>query len=90
MALAVASLWPCCGTQRSASYFHCYQKCSRVFLTLVEITRMLRRMNVGPRHLLDQIVQDWARKMVFVSKPRQVGKTTLTRSVPGEQDGYLS
>ena len=47
-------------------------------------------MSVVPRHLLDQIVQDLVRKMVFLSGPRQVGKTTLARSVPGAQDGYLS
>ena len=28
--------------------------------------------------------------MVFVAGPRQVGKTTLARSVPGAEDGYLN
>ncbi len=48
------------------------------------------RMEATTRYLQDQIVKDLARKMVFVSGPRQVGKTTLTRGLPGAEDGYLS
>jgi uncharacterized protein len=33
---------------------------------------------------------DLKRKMVFVAGPRQVGKTTLARSLPGAETGYLS
>jgi predicted AAA+ superfamily ATPase len=33
---------------------------------------------------------DLARKMVFVAGPRQVGKTTLARSLRGASSGYLS
>jgi uncharacterized protein len=47
-------------------------------------------MTVTPRYLLAQIRQDLKRKMVFVAGPRQVGKTTLTRSLPGAASGYLN
>jgi predicted AAA+ superfamily ATPase len=43
-----------------------------------------------PRYLLAQVRQDLARKMVFVGGPRQVGKTTLARSLPGSAAGYLN
>lgn len=45
-----------------------------------------------PRHryLLTQIEQDLQRKMVFVAGPRQVGKTTLARSLKGVDQGYLN
>jgi predicted AAA+ superfamily ATPase len=43
---------------------------------------------VDPRHLLPQVESDLLRKMVFVAGPRQVGKTTLARSLPGAADGY--
>lgn len=33
---------------------------------------------------------DLERKMVFVAGPRQVGKTTLARSLPGGDEGYLN
>jgi len=42
------------------------------------------------RYLLPQIKRDLARKMVFVSGPRQVGKTTLALALPGGPDGYLN
>jgi uncharacterized protein len=42
------------------------------------------------RYLLPQVRRDLARKMVFVAGPRQVGKTTLARSLPGARAGYLS
>jgi predicted AAA+ superfamily ATPase len=43
-----------------------------------------------PRYLAPQVRQDLARKMVFIAGPRQVGKTTLARSLPGAAAGYLS
>jgi uncharacterized protein len=45
-----------------------------------------------PRHryLLPQIERDLQRKMVFVAGPRQVGKTTLARSLEGADQGYLN
>ncbi len=36
-----------------------------------------------PRYLAGQILADLDRKMVFVAGPRQVGKTTLARGLPG-------
>ena len=42
------------------------------------------------RYLVPQIRRDLAKKMVFVAGPRQVGKTTLARSLPGGQAGYLN
>ena len=47
-------------------------------------------MKAHARYLAPQIQKDLARKMVFVSGPRQVGKTTLARSLPGAKDGYLN
>jgi predicted AAA+ superfamily ATPase len=46
-------------------------------------------MAVRPRYLTPQVRSDLARKMVFVAGPRQVGKTTLARSLPGAAAGYL-
>lgn len=43
-----------------------------------------------PRYLLPQIRRDLARKMVFVAGPRQVGKTTMARALPGGKPGYLT
>ena len=43
-----------------------------------------------PRYLAGQVLADLDRKMVFVAGPRQVGKTTLARSLPGAADGYLN
>jgi len=42
------------------------------------------------RYLRPQIERDLERKMVLVAGPRQVGKTTLARSLPGGKDGYLN
>ena len=42
------------------------------------------------RYLTAQVEADLERKMVFVSGPRQVGKTTLARSLPGAGAGYLN
>ena len=42
------------------------------------------------RYLADRIRTDVERKMVFVSGPRQVGKTTLARSLLPDPAGYLS
>ena len=47
-------------------------------------------MRRRPRYLLTQVKRDLARKMVFVAGPRQVGKTTLARSLPGSAGGYLN
>lgn len=47
-------------------------------------------MGAHRRYLYGQIERDLARKMVFVAGPRQVGKTTLARSLPGAQEGYLN
>jgi predicted AAA+ superfamily ATPase len=45
---------------------------------------------IRARYLAAQVRRDLARKMVFVAGPRQVGKTTLARSLPGAAAGYLS
>jgi predicted AAA+ superfamily ATPase len=42
------------------------------------------------RYLVPQVRKDLRRKMVFVAGPRQVGKTTLARGLPGARAGYLS
>lgn len=42
------------------------------------------------RYLLPQVRRDLAHKMVFVAGPRQVGKTTLARSLNGGSAGYLN
>lgn len=42
------------------------------------------------RYLTKQIKQDLARKMVFVDGPRQVGKTTLAKSLLQDSAGYLN
>ena len=42
------------------------------------------------RYLAEQVKRDLARKMVFVAGPRQVGKTTLARMLPGARRGYLN
>lgn len=46
-------------------------------------------MREGFRYLTAQVEADLARKMVFVAGPRQVGKTTLARALPGGRRGYL-
>ena len=47
-------------------------------------------MNNKSRYLSAQVRSDLARKMVFVSGPRQVGKTTLALSLAGAEKGYLN
>lgn len=47
-------------------------------------------MATAPRYLRSQVLKDLGRKMVFVAGPRQVGKTTLARSLPGAREGYLN
>lgn len=42
------------------------------------------------RYLDTQIEADLGRKMVFLAGPRQVGKTTLARNLPGAVAGYLN
>jgi predicted AAA+ superfamily ATPase len=42
------------------------------------------------RYLEAQVRRDLERKMVFVAGPRQVGKTTLARALPGAARGYLN
>lgn len=51
---------------------------------------MGRDIGLEGRYLRAQIERDLERKMVFVAGPRQVGKTTLARSLPGAEKGYLS
>jgi predicted AAA+ superfamily ATPase len=47
-------------------------------------------MTATRRYLLPQVRADLRRKMVFVAGPRQVGKTTLAKGVPGAAAGYLN
>lgn len=47
-------------------------------------------MATTTRYLLDQIKNDLEKKMVFLSGPRQVGKTTLALAVAGLKTGYLN
>jgi predicted AAA+ superfamily ATPase len=42
------------------------------------------------RYLYAQVRRDLQRKMVFVAGPRQVGKTTLAKRLPGAARGYLN
>lgn len=42
------------------------------------------------RYLKEQIKKDIIRKMVFVGGPRQVGKTTLAKSLLVNKEGYLN
>jgi uncharacterized protein len=44
----------------------------------------------SPRYLTSQVKKDLERKMVFVAGPRQVGKTTLARCLPGAEPAYLN
>ncbi len=47
-------------------------------------------MHLVRRYLEAQLRKDLRRKMVFVAGPRQVGKTTLARQLPGAAQGYLN
>lgn len=42
------------------------------------------------RYLADQVERDLGRKMVFLTGPRQVGKTTLAKSLRDGRKGYLN
>jgi predicted AAA+ superfamily ATPase len=42
------------------------------------------------RYLTEQVILDLSKKMVFLGGPRQVGKTTLGKSLPGGKLGYLN
>lgn len=50
--------------------------------------RLWSNPSVGPRYLVSQVKADLEHKMVFVAGPRQVGKTTLSMSLPGAAEGY--
>lgn len=45
---------------------------------------------IRPRYLKRQVERDLSRKMVFLSGPRQVGKTTLALSLRDGRSGYLN
>ena len=47
-------------------------------------------MKAPDRYLLPQVEKDLRRKMVFIAGPRQVGETTLARSLPNGRRGYLN
>lgn len=47
-------------------------------------------MVTTPRYLNKQVKHDLKQKMVFVAGPRQVGKTTLSKGLPGAKNGYLN
>ncbi|MDE0423072.1 MAG: ATP-binding protein [Gammaproteobacteria bacterium] len=47
-------------------------------------------MAVSTRYLASQVQDDLATKMVFVTGPRQVGKTTLALDLPDARAGYLN
>lgn len=59
-------------------------------MTGVKIHRAIPVMGTRRRYLAAQVRKDLGRKMVFVAGPRQVGKTTLARSLLGASPGYLS
>ncbi|MGE3919961.1 MAG: AAA family ATPase [Gammaproteobacteria bacterium] len=42
------------------------------------------------RYLAEHVEKDLSRKMVFVGGPRQVGKTTLAKTLLGNDKGYLN
>lgn len=47
-------------------------------------------MSVTARYLRAQVQADLATKMVFVARPRRVGKTTLAKSPPHASQGCRS
>jgi len=59
-------------------------------LTKGEISGILSLVEPRHRYLVPQVERDLERKMVFVAGPRQVGKTTLARSLEGADKGYLN
>jgi len=54
------------------------------------VVENLRPMPPPDRYLRPQIERDLSKKMVFVAGPRQVGKTTLARSLDEGDGGYLN
>ncbi len=50
----------------------------------------MKDLLVTPRYLRSFVQSDLEEKMVFLGGPRQVGKTTLARSLPGGDQGYLN
>ncbi|OFZ82053.1 MAG: hypothetical protein A2583_15835 [Bdellovibrionales bacterium RIFOXYD1_FULL_53_11] len=42
------------------------------------------------RYIQKQVLSDLGKKMVFVAGPRQVGKTTFAKALPGGRSGYLN
>jgi predicted AAA+ superfamily ATPase len=45
---------------------------------------------IHERYVAAQVVRDLQRKMVFVAGPRQVGKTTMAKTLPGADQAYLN
>ena len=64
------------------------QKYASVFLTLVENDDTIGVMK--KRYIQKQAEKDLGKKMVFISGPRQVGKTTLAMSLLKSKDSYLN
>jgi len=54
------------------------------------MTRLPAYRSLIPRYLEDQIREDLSSKMVFISGPRQVGKTTLARMLAPKNSRYLN
>lgn len=59
-------------------------------MTPGEFCGIVAGMKSRRRYLAQQVQRDLATKMVFVAGPRQVGKTTMARSLPGAAAGYLN
>ncbi len=59
-------------------------------MTVGENRSIVRFVPGNRRYLEAQIRTDLRKKMVFVAGPRQVGKTTLAKQLPGAAQGYLS
>ena len=59
-------------------------------MTLIQNTRNVHCVAVSTRYLASQVQDDLATKMVFVTGPRQVGKTTLALDLPDARAGYLN
>lgn len=57
---------------------------------MVENIRTPPGVALASRYLAAQLERDLRRKMVLLAGPRQVGKTTLARSLPGGDAGYLN
>lgn len=72
-----------------AAFFDPNGNYSRVNLTTVQIPVRFGDGSFAA-YLAQQVREDLERKMVFVAGPRQVGKTTLARNLPGADAGYLN